>query len=209
MTKTTPPPEIQVRKIVEQDIPAIKQMLARAFEDDPYMAWLIPQDKGRTERAQRLFGVFLQPLTMPGGLVYTTPERSGAALWRSPQPTHTIDTKTLLRTLLDMVRVSGVRHFWSKSKAGSAIESLRPKRPHYYLYALGVEPALQGRGIGSALMQPVLQICDAEQAPAYLETYTELGLRFYQNHGFQVHQVFQVPQGGPQGWAMWREPAGS
>ena len=40
-----------------------------------------------------------------------------------------------------------------------------------------MSPELQGRGIGSALMQPVLERCDRDGMPAYLEATTPRGGR--------------------------------
>lgn len=42
-----------------------------------------------------------------------------------------------------------------------------PTEDHFYLYVLGTKPQFQGRGIGSALMQPVLEECDRRAIPAY------------------------------------------
>ena len=49
--------------------------------------------------------------------------------------------------------------------------SCTPTEPHYYLEFLGHDPAHQGKGIGSALMQPVLDRCDEEgwRLPGELE----------------------------------------
>ena len=52
-------------------------------------------------------------------------------------------------------------------------EGKHPREPHWYLALLGVDPALQGRGFGPHLMQPVLDRCDSDRLPAYLETDTE------------------------------------
>jgi GNAT superfamily N-acetyltransferase len=55
----------------------------------------------------------------------------------------------------------------------SDVERMHPtKEPHWYLAFLGVEPSEQGRGVGSALLRPVLDRAAAEGAPAWLETAT-------------------------------------
>ena len=43
---------------------------------------------------------------------------------------------------------------------------------HWYLGTIGVEPELQGRGVGSELLAAWLGLVDADGAPAYLETET-------------------------------------
>ena len=68
-------------------------------------------------------------------------------------------------------------------------------------------PEWQGRGIGSALMGPVLERCDAERMPAYLNAGSARSRDLYARHGFEVTEEFRLPDGGPPLWRMWREPA--
>ena len=70
---------------------------------------------------------------------------------------------------------------------------------------LGVDPPRQGEGLGSALMQPVLELCDRERVPAYLESSKERNVDFYARHGFRVTSELRLPK-GPAMWPMWRNP---
>jgi hypothetical protein len=42
--------------------------------------------------------------------------------------------------------------------------------------------------------------------PAYLESSKEKNVPFYERNGFKVRERFEVPNGGPPIWLMWREP---
>jgi GNAT superfamily N-acetyltransferase len=78
--------------------------------------------------------------------------------------------------------------------------------PHWYLSAIGVEPERQGRGVATALMQPILQRADAAGLPCYLETHREANLRIYRKHGFDlVHRADLAGHAVPV-WAMLRKP---
>ena len=66
-------------------------------------------------------------------------------------------------------------------------------------------PELQGHGIGSALLRPVLERCDADGVAAYLEATSSENRRLYERHGFRVVRELPLPA-GPSLWAMWREP---
>jgi ribosomal protein S18 acetylase RimI-like enzyme len=70
---------------------------------------------------------------------------------------------------------------------------------------LGTAPEHQGKGLGSAMMAPVLHRCDDEGLPAYLESSKESNIAFYRRHGFEVVGEVVVPD-GPTLWPMWREP---
>lgn len=80
--------------------------------------------------------------------------------------------------------------------------------PHWYLWGLGVEPTHQDKGVGSALLQPVLREADKDGLPCYLETQNETNLPFYHKHGFAVMSDGVVPKGSLRVWAMVRKPQG-
>jgi ribosomal protein S18 acetylase RimI-like enzyme len=67
-----------------------------------------------------------------------------------------------------------------------------PDFPHWYLWAIGVDPARQGRGVGGALMAHMLQRVDAEGMPAYLESSDPKNVPFYERYGFEAVAVIQV-----------------
>ena len=55
-------------------------------------------------------------------------------------------------------------------------------------------------------MRSVLDHCDAEGTPCYLESSKERNLAFYRRHGFEVVEEVLLPGDGPPLWTMWREP---
>lgn len=80
-----------------------------------------------------------------------------------------------------------------------------PREPHWYLPLIGVDPAFQGAGIGTALLQHRLRMCDTDAIPAYLETQKPENVPYYQRFGFTVRSTIEHP-GCPTLWTMWREP---
>ena len=87
----------------------------------------------------------------------------------------------------------------------SKMEKIHPEQPHWYLAVLGTATEHQGRGVGSALMKPVLDTCDDEGIPAYLESSKEANIPFYRRHGFEVKGEITIKD-GPTLWPMWRDP---
>lgn len=86
-----------------------------------------------------------------------------------------------------------------------AVDRRHPHEPHWYLALLGVDPRFQRQGVGQALVRPVLDRCDEEGLPAYLETQKEENLAFYGRFGFsELHRVER--RGGPPIWLLWRVP---
>ncbi len=64
--------------------------------------------------------------------------------------------------------------------------SYHPKEPHWYLPLLGVDPAHQNEGVGSALLRHVTDRCDRDGVPAYLESSNPRNIPLYERHGFEI-----------------------
>lgn len=183
------------------DVDVLAGVLARAFADDPVMSWVFARDATRVAWNRRFFRYRLRWLLRQEE-VYTTEDRAGAALWAAPERWRLGARETL--GLARFGAAIGLRT--PRVLRGLAgVEARHPETPHWYLAVLGTEPARQGEGIGSALMAPVLEVCDQDELPAYLETATERNVDFYTRHGFRVMEELSLPD-GPRVWLMWRDP---
>ena len=76
-----------VRHAVADDVEPVTDTLARAFDDDPVMAWLFPDDERRFRRSRKFFLLRMKQF-LPQGDVYTTAECTGAAIWAVPGQWH-------------------------------------------------------------------------------------------------------------------------
>jgi L-amino acid N-acyltransferase YncA len=83
------------------------------------------------------------------------------------------------------------------------------REPHFYVRTVGVRTALQGQGMGSALMQPTLEKADSAGLPTYIEASSERSAALYERLGFLHMGVFELPEAGPPVWPMRRPPAGA
>jgi GNAT superfamily N-acetyltransferase len=72
------------------------------------------------------------------------------------------------------------------------METYHPTEPHWHLPLIGVDPARQGRGIGSALQRHVLDQCDREEALANLEATSARSVPLYERLGFEALGSIQV-----------------
>jgi len=90
------------------------------------------------------------------------------------------------------------------SAAAATTRHLRPTTPHHLLAALGVLPSERGRGMGSALLAPMLGRADRDGVDAYLETSAPDNLPFYARLGFEVTGHICIADGGPPVWALVR-----
>ena len=71
------------------------------------------------------------------------------------------------------------------------IEALHPSEPCWYLPLIGVDPASQGHGLGSALLGHALERSDRDDLPAYLESSNSRNSPLYERHGFRIIGAIQ------------------
>ena len=195
---------VSIRKASSNDVRPLGMALAHAFADDPVMQWLLPSLRARTGRLPRLFAMELLCLYLPHDEVYTTRDVVGGAMWAPPHGWRT-PPASLLRALPRLVWTLRGQTA-AAVQCVSAIERIHPSESHWYLAVVGTEPSRQRQGVGSALLAPVLDRCDRDFIPAYLESSKEENLAFYQRLGFEVTGQVDLPGGGPRVWPMWREP---
>ena len=194
----------QLRRATAADVPALAAALARAFLDDPVAAWAYKPDRLRPRALERFQATRLRQL-IPEGEVWTDEQRTCAALWAPPErwrmPLAQVAAlvPSFMHPLL-IGRVPLVAIGWE------GLERKHPHAPpHWYLAVLGTDPVAQGQGLGSAMLQPVLQRCDEDGVGAYLESSKERNIDFYARHGFRVTEEIRLLRGPPM-WKMWREP---
>jgi GNAT superfamily N-acetyltransferase len=205
MTITQTIETTEVRRATPGERPALARVLTRAFADDPVTAWLFPDETDRIERLARFYDdLFLPRMALGRDEIYTDQDRRGVASWTPPGEGETGLIATL-RLLPTMAALWG-RWLPRAIRTLSYMESRFPDEPHWHLPFLGVIPESQGHGIGSALMRPILDRCDRQGTPAYLEASTPRSRVLYLRHGFVVLDEMRLPGGGPPLWRMWREP---
>ena len=93
-----------------------------------------------------------------------------------------------------------------ESFVGDTQEKLMENRLHYYLWGLAVDPSYKAKGIGAALMRPVLAKAGAQNFPVYLETHNVKNVQYYQNHVFDLIYNVRIPKYALPIWCMLREP---
>jgi len=187
------------------------EAVTRAFLDDPMWTCIV------TDREDR--GTLLRPMwdaligfSSVYGESLTTSAGAGAACWIAPGKTQMTLWKMLRtgfalpRSIMGLSKDARERFFGMMKFNDAGHKELMPG-PHWYLWLLGVAPESQGRGIGSALLTPILERAEAAGVPCYLETQTTGNVAFYERLGFEVLSERIEPVGELPIWFLAR-PSG-
>jgi len=191
-----------VRKAERAELDTLATTLALAFDDDPLTGWLFPGAAARRRKLPAFFRSLLRA-SLPFGEVYAAAGGRCVAIW-NPPGTFPLGWYKDAKLGLVTARLIGPR-LRTCARGLMYFQSHHPQDPHWYLQMLGTHPEWQGRGLGSSIVAPVLERCDAGGERIYLESSKERNIPFYARHGFEVTAELQVPS-GPLVWAMWREP---
>ena len=162
-------------------------LLSRAFYNDPYYLYIMPDGKKRMDQLDWWMKILLR-YTLRYGDIYYTDDKKSVSMWIGPDKPVINDIKILSMGLIlypfkigliNFTRMLDLSGQWDK-------EHKKQKKRHYYLMVIGVEPEFQQRGIGSRLLQDGLNIADNEKLDCYLETATKEDVGFYKKHNFDV-----------------------
>jgi GNAT superfamily N-acetyltransferase len=196
-----------IRPATTADRAMLTDALASAFSEDPLFTWMAGAGPNTPlePKLRIVFDAFLKPdLARDEHLVFTDEDGIGAAIWKAPNKWK-LPNGDMLRAMPAMLRAFGTKTT-RMIGAFNAIEKVHPKEEHYYLEALGTRQGMQSKGVGSAVIGHMLDRCDAEGMPAYLESSNLRNVPFYARHGFETTGEIVVGKGAPTVTAMWRDP---
>ena len=180
--------------------------LDHAFFDDPLYAYLLPDPTQRKQLLTKIHLIILR-YALRYGVVYTTPAYEGAACWLPPGETFPSLWRLLSVAWRDPPLALGWQGYRRYAQVGDYTERAHHNAvtsAHWYLWALGVDPAHQRQGIGGALLHPILTQADEKRLPCYLETSNEENPPFYERQGFRVVSEGIAPGTKLRMWAMRR-----
>jgi ribosomal protein S18 acetylase RimI-like enzyme len=190
-------------------------VLGRAFVDDALIKAILPPIENPAERALRMgqmFAVALASQRRDGqpvaGVLHEGRVGAAAILEHVGKPPSLASIVLHGLVLVPaMARVGGIGGMRRAVGVLDILSRNRPAKPHLYLNVLGVEPALQGRHFGVALLDWLREqaAMKSDLVGVYLETATEANVGYYSHAGYRVTGEIH-----PLGVHMWQmlQPCG-
>ena len=196
-------------RMTDADPPRVAPVVARAFHDDPLFVWMEPDSATRVLLLTGMFEALAWRSHLYAEAYTTAGEPLGVSLWKGPD-LRGLSPEQLRRTGLDRVEeplapTSRARFAGGFARVDELLERLEPG-PRWYLGVLAVASEAQGRGLGGALMRPILERADRERLPVTLETAKASNVELYRRFGFEVLASELLPPDGPRFWIMRRPP---
>ena len=153
--------------------------LLLGFSSDPLTRWFWPEANDYLLSAP-VFDAFGGNAVV-AGTAFVSAGFEGAALWLPPGIAP--DEERMAEFLQKTVATDIVEEVFSVFEK---MDEYHPDEDVWYLPLIAVDPAHQGKGIGSALMKAALQRCDEAGLPAYLESSNPRNVSLYERHGFEA-----------------------
>ena len=195
-------------RLTESQIPAASAMLARAFHDDPLMRYTIPDPDERARLLPATYATMLRFGMLAGEVYATAGALESVAIWMPPNAKWTSENMQAsgmhkIPTLIGDEAYQRYREVVGREWRARLREI---PGPGWYLFILGVEPRVQRRGLGGALMRLILERADTEQLVCYLETENERNVAFYLKQGFDLIVSEKAGASGVRFWTFSRIP---
>lgn len=181
----------------------IAAIWADAFEQDPLMKWVFPDDAARRESLRRWWRFMLDHL-IPGSELHGTRIDGCVAYWQPPRGEKDSSTQSdepdrgesdAQRAFVAMMTDLLGELAPSRMEALGQMRQARLSEPHRYLAVLGTSPAQQSQGLGGRVLAPMLDRCDRIGELAYLESSNPANVGFYRRHGFEPIGKFSLGDG--------------
>lgn len=168
----------------------VVDILTKSFDTNQSVNYIVKQDAKRTQRVRALMDYSFEVCYLFGD-VFLSEDKRACALITYPDKKRTTAKSILLDVTL-ILSVVGLENIKKTLARESLINKIQPKELKYYLWFIGVDPEYQNEGIGTILLDELIEDSEHKKRPIYLETSTLKNLPWYQKFGFQIYHELDL-----------------
>jgi GNAT superfamily N-acetyltransferase len=178
-----------VRPATAEDLDLLARIAGEGFYDDPVMSWALRDDARRLGQLTVMFRGWAEDCLPERGHVLVADD-SSACFWRDPSFDHHADADEGADGAdgADDAPPPGLFDDDEAARFGvlrTAMHEAHPTEPHWYLNVVSTLPQARSRGLGAAVLAPIIARADADGSPCYLESTNPRNRTLYYRHGFE------------------------
>jgi ribosomal protein S18 acetylase RimI-like enzyme len=171
------------------DVDLIKSILLESFKNDPHLTWLLEESRNKFKLNVLIDYVVHQ--TLRKGEIYLTDDNKAVALWDCER-NEKMSFHYIWRNLAFLIQI-GIKSVVRILKSEAHVHNNFRKYARYcHLYMIGVLPEAQGKGLASALMNPMIQRMKEKSIPLFLETANRRNVDIYKKKGFKIFETLTI-----------------
>jgi ribosomal protein S18 acetylase RimI-like enzyme len=163
----------------------VVDILAQSFKDNKSVNYIVKQDVLRMQHIRQLMDYSFDVCKSFGRVVLSEDKKACALIVYPDKKRTTVKSIVLdLKLITKCIGISGLRKAMSRE---SKIKKLQPKERLYYLWFIGVHPVEQHKGVGSFLLNEIIEDAKAQNRLLCLETSTQKNIPWYEKFGFKIY----------------------
>ena len=168
----------------------IVSILTKSFEANQSVNYIVKQDEKRIKRIEALMHYSFEMCYLFGE-VYLSDDKKACALILYPDKKKTTIKSISLDAKLIFSSV-GLGNIKKAMHRETMIKKLQPQELMYYLWFIGVDPDYQSEGIGSRLLEDIIQDSNQRKRSIFLETSTLKNIPWYKKFGFYIYNELEL-----------------
>ena len=179
-----------MRRAEQTDKRLVVDLLSRSFDKNKSVNYVVKQDVSRKKRIQTLMEYSFN-VCLSNGEVWISDDGTACALLLFPDRKKTT-AKSIVWNIDLALNAIGITRVFSVLRRESLIKQNHPSGPFTYLWFIGVDPQSQKQGVGSKLLNEVIDMNDKKYRSIYLETSVMSNLSWYEKFGFEIYKKIDL-----------------
>lgn len=168
----------------------IVDILTNSFDTNQSVNYIVKQDQKRVQRVSLLMDYSFEVCYLFGD-VFLSNDKKACALVIYPDKKKT-NLKSILLDVKLILSSVGLKNIKKAIARESMINKIQSKELKYYLWFIGVDPEYYNKGIGSILLDEIIEDSEHKKRPIYLETSMLKNLPWYEKFGFQIYHELDL-----------------
>ncbi|MEN7551641.1 GNAT family N-acetyltransferase [Rapidithrix thailandica] len=164
----------------------VVDILSKSFDKNQSILYVVKDGVSRARNIRKLMEYSFN-ICLEYGEVWLSEDRKACCLILLPDR-----KKSSVKRIFWEVQLAFHINVLKTLKREARIKKYHPDIPFCYLWFIGVDPASQGQGIGSQLLEEVIREYEKRERPVYLETSTLQNIPWYEKAGFEVFREVEL-----------------